>query len=79
MWACYNKVIKSNNSLAKMVKNYEDIFDFSGGSLENILKVKLIQETIQIKRPMNWSEDRVRNIYNEQEILFQANKMPRGK
>jgi hypothetical protein len=62
-----------------MVKNYEDIFDFSGGSLENILKVKLIQETIQIKRPMNWSEDRVRNIYNEQEILFQANKMPRGK
>jgi hypothetical protein len=79
MWACYNKVIKSNNSLAKMVKNYEDIFDFSGGSLENILKVKLIQETIQIKRPTNWSEDRVRNIYNEQEILFQANKMPRGK
>jgi hypothetical protein len=43
----------------------EDIYNFKHGPLENVLKVKLINELIQIERPTHWTNDKIKNLLLE--------------
>jgi hypothetical protein len=69
MWRNYNTIMLEMLPSPKSVNRFEDIYDFSGTRIENIIKIKLIQETIQIIRPTNWSESRLRNIIKAQKQL----------
>jgi hypothetical protein len=52
--------MKSAN--AKEVENYEDIFTPGIPYAICLIKIKLIQEMIQIERPMNWKPENIKNI-----------------
>lgn len=73
MWESYNKVMNNTSDDFKQIKSFDDIFDFGGNALVNIVKIKLIQETIQITRPTYWCQGRVENITKEQKELNHLN------
>ena len=73
MWESYNKVMNNTSDDFKQIKSFDDIFDFGGNALVNIVKIKLIQETIQITRPTYWCQGRVENITKEQRELNHLN------
>ncbi len=60
IWSLYNSLMKSAN--AKEVENYEDIFTPGIPYAICLIKIKLIQEMIQIERPMNWKPENIKNI-----------------
>ncbi len=70
MWRNYNTIMLEMLPSPKSINRFEDIYDFSGSRIENIIKIKLIQETIQIIRPTNWSESKLRNIIKAQKQLI---------
>jgi hypothetical protein len=74
MWDSFNEFMKNLQPTSVLVHKFEDIFDFSGNALNNILKVKLVQETIQINRPKIWNVEKIKNLYEEQERLYSHNK-----
>ena len=69
MWAVYNQKMEKLIKNFERIDSYEKIFDFKGGSMENIVKIKLIQETIQIKRPTYWSNEKMEIIIQDQITL----------
>jgi hypothetical protein len=69
MWAVYNQKMDKLIKNFERIDSYEKIFDFKGGSMENIVKIKLIQETIQIKRPTYWSNEKMEIIIQDQITL----------
>jgi hypothetical protein len=44
------------------VVNYEDIYKATDSTAINIIKVKLIQELVQIHRPRNWQMSNLKKI-----------------
>ncbi len=60
IWSLYNSLMKSVN--AKEVEKYEDIFTPGIPYAICLIKIKLIQEMIQIERPMNWIPENIKNI-----------------
>ena len=47
------------------IQNYEDIYITQDISALSTVKMKIIQEMIQIQRPMGWSMDNVEKIAKE--------------
>ena len=61
------------------INRKEDIYDFSNGFIENGIKIKLINELIQIERPTHWTINKIINIAIEMKkiekyILVKNNK-----
>jgi hypothetical protein len=70
MWEQYNKVmVDLSKGFKEKIESFEDIFNFEGDAFGNIVKIKLIQETIQIIRPAYWFRGKVENIAKEQKDL----------
>ena len=44
---------------------YEDVFKISELGVVSKVKMKIIQEMIQVERPVNWSIENVKKIVNE--------------
>jgi exonuclease III len=65
MWSIYNKVLRESFNSKYSIRRIEDIFDFNNGPIENGLKIKLINELIQIDRPMYWTKEKILNIATE--------------
>jgi hypothetical protein len=59
MWSIYNEVIKEYFNSEYWIGRIEDIFNFNSGPIENCLKIKLINNLIQIKRPIHWSKEKI--------------------
>ena len=62
MWNQYNFVIKDMLNSTFEVKRKEDIFNFEIGHIENIIKIRLINELIQIERPKIWTKEKIINM-----------------
>jgi len=62
MWSIYNKVLRESFNSSYCINRREDIYDFNNGPIENGLKIKLINELIQIDRPTHWTKEKVLNI-----------------
>jgi hypothetical protein len=60
IWELYNQVMESINGVK--VTNYEDVFVPGESDAVCNVKIKLIQELIQIERPKNWKIENFRNI-----------------
>ena len=57
IWKLYNEVIEDEE-----VITYEDIFKFDHNDSTITIKIKIIQELIQIDRPKNWNKCKIINI-----------------
>jgi hypothetical protein len=59
MWSIYNEVIKEYFNSEYSIRRMEDIFNFSSGPIENCLKIRLINNLIQIERPIHWTKEKI--------------------
>jgi Sec7-like guanine-nucleotide exchange factor len=57
IWSLFNDVITEYTSEQITLNSYEDIFRWEQTPIFNVLKVKIIQQLIQIKRPKGWTKN----------------------
>ncbi len=65
IWNLYNKVIKEQTQIADSVLIFDDIFKMHENKVLNMIKVKIIQQLIQIIRPVRWTENKITEIIIE--------------
>lgn len=63
-WENYNSYLISLGISGGLVDSYRDVYSFNNGSGINTVKLKIINELIQIIRPKNLTIDRIKNITN---------------
>jgi hypothetical protein len=59
IWQTFNEIMRRIGKNEDMVQKYEDIYEIPKLQAITILKLKIIQEMVQIKRPKTWSEENV--------------------
>jgi exonuclease III len=62
MWESYNTILNEGGLSQFRVENYNDVYKFNGTGAVSTVKLKLINEIIQIIRPKNMTVDKIRNI-----------------
>jgi exonuclease III len=66
IWKLYNEIINEACPNSKdSVETYESIFDSTEMPCINIIKLKVIQELIQIDRPKNWNKSKLIQVIKE--------------
>jgi len=65
LWKCYNEVLTSVNLESRKINCYEDLYRTEIMPILSTIKLKLIQETIQIIRPVNWNKERLLQIITD--------------
>ena len=65
IWSLFNGLMKEINCMQDCVNQYEDIFKACYKQGTNIVKARVIQELIQISRPVNWTKERIIAIVEE--------------
>ena len=63
IWQLYNRFKAQGNFNNVEVKEYKDIFIVDNSSMLSKVKMRIIQEMIQIIRPTNWSLENLHDIY----------------
>ena len=58
IWNHYNNLMVNANKADHCVKKYDDIFKISHNASFTIVKIKTIQELIQMTRPTNWLQSK---------------------
>jgi hypothetical protein len=64
IWNNLNKILTKIGLNNEQIINYEDIYNVTDNSPVIHIKLKIIQEMIQITRPSGWNEYRLTNIIN---------------
>jgi hypothetical protein len=59
IWQNFNGIMRKIGKNEDLVQKYEDIYEIPKLQAITILKLKMIQEMVQIKRPKTWSEENV--------------------
>ena len=60
IWKFFNEIMKEvDRHNSGSVESYEAIFEVSNAPSINMIKLKIIQELIQIERPKNWNKNNV--------------------
>jgi len=62
IWNLYNSVLTNSNLQNMTINKYEDIFITENLSILSTIKMKIVQEFIQIERPKGWSITRIENL-----------------
>ena len=57
IWNCYNQIIQDES-----VNSYDDVFKVNDNNSTILIKIKIIQELIQIERPKNWNSQSISEI-----------------
>ena len=70
----FNKWITNNSTVAKEVIEYQDIYIIDNCAHVCKVKMKIIQEMIQIVRPSGWNMDRMNLISNDIKRIELYNK-----
>ena len=65
IWKVYGEYMMESTQSMKEVLCYEDIFRIDDLGVVSKVKMKVIQEMIQVERPVNWSIENVKKIVNE--------------
>jgi hypothetical protein len=61
IWNLLNAILDKNGLRSNRILKYEDIYRTETNSIASILKMKIIQETIQIDRPKYWTVEKMKN------------------
>jgi hypothetical protein len=62
IWRLFNGMLSEVTNSNCMIRDYNDLYNMPGNAVVNTLKVKIIQELIQIVRPMRWSVENLKTI-----------------
>ena len=65
IWSLYNTLMTQIGKSCELVNNFEDLVKSCNSPEISIVKVKVIQQLIQIERPMNWDQDKLHTIIRE--------------
>jgi hypothetical protein len=79
IWNHYNEILKRNNLKENLVTKYEDIYYTDTRSVTSMIKMKIIQEFIQIERPRDWNETRVINLITKLRAIDKHNYMENNR
>jgi hypothetical protein len=63
IWSIYNNIMNKVNH--RRTENFEDVFTPGDNQPTCIVKIKLIQQLIQIDRPKNWNEEKLKKIIEQ--------------
>ena len=75
MWELFNTWITNNNHIGHLINEYQDIYSIDDCAHVCKVKMKIIQEMIQIERPRGWNLERVNLISKEIKKIELYNKM----
>ena len=62
IWLLYNEIMLNSKIRDEFVLKYDDIFEVGKFQSSILLKIRVIQELIQIERPKNWSIENIKEI-----------------
>jgi hypothetical protein len=62
IWLLYNEIMLNSKIRDEIVLKYDDIFEVGKFQSSILLKIRVIQELIQIERPKNWSIENIKEI-----------------
>jgi hypothetical protein len=62
IWSLFNILLTSIGCLKDTVNNYENVYSPAAMSGINLIKIRIIQELIQIDRPKNWELLKIKKI-----------------
>jgi hypothetical protein len=62
IWSLFNTSIINQRQNVTRVESYEDVFKISGEVITILVKMRIIQEMIQIERPKHWNQDNITKI-----------------
>ena len=65
IWELFNIWMVSNNPMSKLINEYQDIYDIDDCAHVCKVKMKIIQEMIQIERPSGWNLEQIHKISRE--------------
>ena len=65
IWALFNELARSVGGHRDQAHNYEDVYTAATSAAVNLVKIRLIQEMIQIERPRDWTKLHITKILNE--------------
>jgi hypothetical protein len=65
IWNSYNEVLKSMQLDKSKVSCYDDVYKVEEEEVLSTIKIRLVQEFIQIIRPKNWDVYRTKNIIRQ--------------
>jgi hypothetical protein len=64
IWGMYNELLNNNKTKEYKIVKYEDLFGVDDLEILSTIKMKIINEFIQIVRPKDWNRERFSNIIN---------------
>jgi hypothetical protein len=65
IWQLFNRFATSENQQEERVLEYDNVFKVGTKANINMIKVKAIQELIQIEGPINWMIEKIMKISND--------------
>ena len=65
IWKLYDEYMVAINQSTEKVQCYEEVFRVGEVGVMSKVKMKVIQEMIQIERPANWSKENIIKIVKE--------------
>jgi hypothetical protein len=78
----YNKFISKLGNEQDSVKEYDNVYKVGSSPAIALVKIKVIQELIQIERPKNWNDEKMDSLVEElicNERYIAKNKFLLGK
>jgi hypothetical protein len=82
IWKLYNKFISKLGNEQDSVKEYDNVYKVGSSPAIALVKIKVIQELIQIERPKNWNNEKMDSLVEElirNERYIAKNKFLLGK
>jgi hypothetical protein len=61
---CLNDILEERNLGLDKIVSYENIFDFGGTACATLVKLKIINEIIQIERPKHLLKSKILTLIN---------------
>ena len=77
VWMAYNEFVTQHDLQEEKIREYDNIFMIGKLGVLSTIKIRLIQEMIQIERPVNWSLEKIVKLVNEIKCIemFNATKI----
>jgi hypothetical protein len=62
IWSLYNELVQSVGVQQDKILKYDDVYSATTSGVVNLVKIRVIQELIQIDRPRNWTRSHINKI-----------------
>ena len=79
VWRAHNEYLVNIGQFRNVVIEYDDVFVIGDVGVLSKVKMKVIQEMIQIERPVNWSMENIERIANELKNVESYNSAKKNK